>query len=340
MPKFENVKFDSDVSNGAKRRKPREGESPSAIVPKKGALQGDGRSSDSTGNSTVAIYPIGYSRETGKNEYSREDQIKTTETRGPGWPVILAAYESAQKAKATFVHEAVICGQMLREQREEIMRCNDGNSWYDRTKPDESGWKKWLAENCQEISQRTAYNWMAAANRVMAHLLEIHHTNVPVWIELDGERHLISAVLTMPDGQATEAMRTFQATFNMFLTDKTLTEAAACVLQGTDPDSRITRAANGKRKGGKGGDRKDFALFIGRKLEGISIHFRFWKNMPEQRRSEIKTVISNMILGEETKLGGRHRIIRPAKSKGQTVLWPEDVCEVALDALRQRLKKH
>lgn len=262
----------------------------------------------------------------------------TTKQRGPGAARILFAYAEAQKAKVLYVHKAVLTGQMLREQRHDMKTCHDGKSWNDPEKPDTDKFTFWLASECPDIPQRTAYRWMAAAERVMGHLLELRASaNIPVEIELDESPFFISTVLTMPSEESTAAMVTFQQTFHTFLLDKTLTEAIACVLNPPDEESRITRAAKGKDVADQG-DRKDFPVFIARQFHDISSHLRYWDNMTETQRTEIKSVVVNMIQGDEVKLGGRE-IVVPASVKGQPVVWPKDLCHAALEALRERLRK-
>jgi hypothetical protein len=54
--------------------------------------------------------------------------------------------------------------------------------------------------------------------------------------------------------------------------------------------------------------------------------------MTERQRTEAKTAVCNMILGEEVKLPGRKKYIIRAAG-----VWPEDLCRVAIGAMRERL---
>lgn len=278
--------------------------------------------------------------------------IQTTPTNqesnvGPGADRINSAYAEADAAKLLFVEKAVICGQMMVEQRSEMSFCHRDKNlpWQGAPKPESDKFTVWITENCPDIHQRTAYRWMAAAARVVLVLLERHASDPQVWIELDGERHYISTVLTMPESECTEAMRTFRATFSKFLEDKTLTEAAAATLTGADDPSRIARAGFGANDGGTNDDddRKDWPLFVARKFHDISVHLAHWDAMTETQRTETKSAIRAMVLGDEVKLPGRpggRNIIRPALNREKTPqMWPQELCVAVGEALRERLKK-
>lgn len=278
--------------------------------------------------------------------------IQTTSTNqvsnvGPGADHINSAYSDAQSAKIDFVQMAVLCGQMLVECRFDAHLCHDGRGGHqmDPTKPEGAKFKSWLAANCPEIPERTAYRWMAAAARVFCVVLEKHASDPQVWHEIDGQRYYISTLLTMQDSECTEAMRTFQGTFAKFLEDKTLTEAAAATLTGADDPSRIARAGFGANDGGtnEDDDRKDWPLFVARKFHDISVHLAHWDAMTETQRTETKSAIRAMVLGDEVKLHGRpggRNIIRPALNREKTPqMWPQELCLAVGEALRERLKK-
>jgi hypothetical protein len=58
--------------------------------------------------------------------------------------------------------------------------------------------------------------------------------------------------------------------------------------------------------------------------------------MTERQRTEIKDEFAAAICGEEYKLRGRDNDDVRAPVKFEP--WPEEVCEVALEAIRMRLK--
>lgn len=242
---------------------------------------------------------------------------------------------------------AVICGQMMVEQREEMSFCHSDKNlaWQGRTKDASDRFTHWLSANCVEISQRTAYRWMAAAVRVMGLLLESHHTDPQVWIELDGDRFYLSMVLTRLDSECSPGMLTFRATFAKFLENKTLTEAAHATLAGADEESRITRAGNGSGKGGHNGDdRKDWPTFVAHNLHDFSMHLVRWNSMNETQQAELKVIVRNFILGDEVKLTGRKEsIVQPGYERrdGKIVKcpWPEELCRAMQESLRERLRK-
>jgi hypothetical protein len=234
---------------------------------------------------------------------------------------------------------------MLQEKMAELSRGHDGRSSNQYTPHDELC-AVWLAKNCPGFPERTARRWRTAARHVMCLLLEIPDpadSHPPVFMELDGQEHLISTVLTMPNEESTPAMRTFQDTFNTFLADKTLAEAAACALDGEDEPSRIVRAANGKHKGGKGGDRRNYSKFVAVHYSALSHIYATWdrihKNDPSQH-SDMTAAVKAHILGgtftvyDLNKIGERKRIwtitLKPL---------PQSVRKLMFDALKESFKQ-
>jgi hypothetical protein len=268
-----------------------------------------------------------------KKSLSHETHSNTE--KGPGAARINEAYSAAEEAKLPFVRQAVICGQMLVEQRATLSSCHDDKSlsWHDGTKDASDQFQVWMASHCPKIHWRKAYRWMDAAARVIAHLEEVSHANPLVFKTLDGEQFFYSTILTMPEAEATPAMRTFQETFEFFLRNKTLTSAIAATLDGDDDPSRISRAANGEH-GGEG-ERKDFPLFLARKFHAIGAHLGRWESMTEVQRNEALTAARNMMLGEPVKLPGRKvDLIRPAAESP----WPDEFLKVILQTAQQILR--
>ena len=114
-----------------------------------------------------------------------------------------------------------------------------------------------------EIDPRRARRWMdIAARSLVASGVEI-------------ETRLLSA----PSSDLTEQQQEDRQTYFDFTNGKTLKELRECVVDGEDAH-RITRAHNGRTAGGtKGEDRRDWPVFIRRKLSDISTHLRSWRTM-------------------------------------------------------------
>lgn len=248
----------------------------------------------------------------------------------PDAPRILEQFQLARKANRTLVFHAVIAGQMMIEKIAQLHQRFDKKN---PCKPEETKLENWLGVNCPDIPMGTAKRWMLAASRVIAHLLKSSLDHPEVLVSVNREPYYISVVLTMPDQDCLPEMLAFRANFQNFLENKTLVEATSATMFGADDDSRITRAANGEKGGANFKSPKDWPLFIGRKFYDVSSHISHWETMDENQRSEIKLLLQNMILGDETKLQGR-----PGTIKSKAV-WPEDLCRSAQEALRKRLSK-
>lgn len=180
---------------------------------------------------------------------------KRDEPSAPGAERILQAYADAQSSAQNAVQKALICGQLIVEQRDSIM----GAQSFDRTKPESTKFDFWMEKNCQLIPRRTCYRWMQLAERVMD-ACSLH----------GGEEIPISMALSAPtDELPIEARELRQAVFD-FIDGKTMKECLAGVVVEGDEAHRITRAHNGATKGGAGGNRKNFVGFTAVKLRHIS----------------------------------------------------------------------
>lgn len=93
-----------------------------------------------------------------------------------------------------------------------------------------------------------------------------------------------AAAEDLPNDAAREAQQLLFA----FTADKTIKDCLAAVVVDGDEPHRITRAANGKTKGGtRGEDRKDFPKFIGVHLSDISAHLKSWSKFTPQQAEEV-----------------------------------------------------
>lgn len=177
-----------------------------------------------------------------------------------------------------------------------------------------------VAKLVPEISHKTATTWMRAAENIT-------HALPP----LDGTINIesISELLSTPDSELNAAAREWKQGWFDFTADKTIKECLNGVLVEGDADHRIDRAINGKTKGGSGGDRKDFPLFVAVKLKDMGVHLGHWKNMTETQKTEAKTALIAAITGDSMNLRKRNFNFE---------LWPDEICDVVAEAIRARKK--
>jgi hypothetical protein len=216
---------------------------------------------------------------------------------------------SALKARDDAVQKAISAGQLLNDFKDTIPH---------------GTFMEWRQKYLPEISNDTAERWMRAASNVIKAL-----PPVPDAIDVEVS---ISQILTLPEAELSETQREWKQQWFDFTENKTIKECLAGVFVDGDAASRVDRAINGKTKGGAGGDRKDFPLFVAVKLKDMGAHFAHWRGMTETQRTEVKEVIRSAILGDASTLRGRNR--KPFAFQ----TWPDEVCVVALEALKDRLK--
>src|SRR5579859_5905174 len=77
------------------------------------------------------------------------------------------AYERADNIARAAVKEALICGQLILEQRASMF-AGDDHDWNDPDKPNNRKFTKWLETNCPKVSISKAYRWMKISANVMA----------------------------------------------------------------------------------------------------------------------------------------------------------------------------
>ncbi len=204
-------------------------------------------------------------------EVSRADsqsiaKLSTAERR------IVDAYQSARRAEADYATRALICGQLLLERRVEMCSSHNGTSTALRRNQHSDGesFEAWLES--VGISKTTGYRWMEAAERVARLQLHIPAADdFSPFMEIGGEAVPLSLALTAPEHElSAEALAFRQGVFD-FMADKTISEAINAAVDGDSPASRISRAGNGKQKGGAGTqDRKEFEKFTATKLKHIT----------------------------------------------------------------------
>ncbi len=176
-------------------------------------------------------------------------------------PIRKAAREANEQARNA-VGKAIYCGQLLNEIKDAI----DHGDFLDA-----------VEQNVPEISRVTAWRWMSAARNV----IEAKRGDLKE-LGFDGSAANV-ALSTLLDPEAPadsggDIARARQLLFD-FTTGKTMKECMAAVIVDGEDAHRITRAHNGKTKGGsKGEDRKNFPAFIGEAFKTITAHLKFWKS--------------------------------------------------------------
>lgn len=167
---------------------------------------------------------------------------------------LLRAQRAVKDALATAtlaVEKALLAGHALIELKAEV-----GHAKFEEA----------VTQHFPEISDRTARRWMETAERALE--------ASGVVIDMPATR-----LLTAPDSELSPSDIEARQLYLDFTEGRSLKELREVVVDGEEP-SRITRAANGRKLGGKGTkDRKDWPEFIGRKLSDISTHLKHWESM-------------------------------------------------------------
>lgn len=249
---------------------------------------------------------------------------------------IIEAYHSAAKAESDYAIAVIHCACLLREKRAALeMTCHSGKSYHknDRTKPESAQFNVWL--DSVGIPSRTAYRWIESAERVLAVQLKINVGQpVPVVIDVDSEAMPLSRALLANPEDLTGKAKQLNQSFFAFMRDKTLAEAVRACVDGDSPAHRISRAGHGKvgKHSGGSGDRKDIPRFALEKLEHLNTFLNGWAKLPAGQRAELLGIFKAAVSGGE--ISFRTRAV-PTKFD----LWPEEVCEVMIEALRLRLRE-
>ncbi len=213
----------------------------------------------------------------------------------------------ALRARENYVFWCVVAGLRLMEDFKKSLQCHGGTNIIvdalDKEKPDATI-GGWLSATCPNIPRRTAHRWMTAARRTVAHLLEIRYDkklHIPLEVVLDGKPCLISKVLKAPDAECTDNMATFKDTFQIFLKNKTLTEAAEGMIE-RDGAAQLENADNGRKGGDPLGDRKNTPFHLARAYDKVSYHWGRWEKMDATQRKDILALTDGLIFGESCKI--------------------------------------
>jgi hypothetical protein len=189
--------------------------------------------------------------------------------------------QRADRAVGVAINEAVTVGLMLLEVREHL----DGNGHSNQHTPAELQFQKFVEEAGERngVGRATLYRWIGAAQGTRRGALE------NAAIDVEALSVPLSVVLTAPEEELPEEAREVRQLLFRFMAEKSSLKecAAAGVVVDGDDASRITRAHNGKSKGGtRGEDRKDFPKFIKGKLAHINTHLEHWDAFTAGQKEE------------------------------------------------------
>ena len=212
-------------------------------------------------------------------------------------------------------HLCIAAGQLLNEAQESL---------------EHGEFKPFIEKYLPEISYDTANRWARAAANIVKAL-------PPPTIDL-----AVSDILITPEQDLPPEARKYKQSWFDFTADKTINQCLNDVCVEGDKGHRVDRAINGKLKGGtRGEDRKDFPFFIGVKFMDLANHFSHWKKFNPTQKAEVAQIIRGAILGMDVSLprGSRPKLFDFAGTKRKRGLWPRELCELALAALKERLKQ-
>lgn len=181
---------------------------------------------------------------------------------------------------------------------------------------------EWRREAFPKISDDRFERWMRAAANVARAL------PAPA-IDVTSEVIPLSEIISTPDDELPAAALQWKQQWFEFTADKTIKECMEGVCVEGDEAHRADRAINGKTKGGAGGDRKDFPLFVAVKLKDMGAHFSHWEAMTQAQKAEVITNLSAAIKGEAVTL---------RKRTFNFSIWPDEVCEAVAEALKDRMR--
>jgi hypothetical protein len=150
---------------------------------------------------------------------------------------------------------------------------------------------------------------------------------MPLELEHGGKLVSLSEALTLADDASESPALDFQRRVFALLESHSMRDAISGDLHALDG----LTAPNA----GGGSDRRNYPEFTLRKLKHISSFFGAWKTMTETQRTAIKNEFAAAVRGEEY----RPVPFRRLDYAVQFEPWPEDVCEVVMEAIKLRRKK-
>lgn len=198
--------------------------------------------------------------------------MKSIQSFAPSENEILVALQNVKRAGEDYAIKALIAGQILLEYKAALPPLSHSETTGKFVAKKEDDRIGSLFDKVG-LSRPTGYRYMQAAERVGRVQLGIpmHEPYRPV-IDIDGAQSLsLSHCLTAPEKSLPEEALRYRQGVLDFMADHTLGEATRAVLDGDSDAKRITLAAGGKSKGGKGsGDRKAFDVFAKTKLKHLT----------------------------------------------------------------------
>lgn len=181
-----------------------------------------------------------------------------------------------------------------------------------------------------KIGERAARNWQQAAAGILREVGAPPAIGIPVSVILLSSEKDLSA----------EALE-YRNKWIDCAADKTLAECAASGMALS-----VTRAWNGRTKGGTTAfdERKDYSKHIMQHMVQIAEHFSHYDSFSAMQKNEVQRLFRAAIMGRDFVLNrtfnGRDCAF-PADFSGserRRAMWPKDLCEFVLDALKERLK--
>jgi hypothetical protein len=214
---------------------------------------------------------------------THEKNLRVTAPQGrgltanaPGAARINEEYKKANSKLQGARDQVLLVGFLLMEQRTALF----GNRQNNQHTEDSDRWSIWLEKNCPEISVRTAYRWMDAAERSALAI-----GSGPI-IEIDAQTMPFSSLLSMAEDELSVQGRELRQLWFDFIQDKTINDCLNAVIDGEKDPHAITRAHNGKhaKNAGGGGDRKNFVGFTGVALRKLTTFFSHKLTPAEQAK--------------------------------------------------------
>jgi len=173
-----------------------------------------------------------------------------------------AAFLALKLSYRESVARAFSFGQLLNEAKK-IHPHGDFQEWL------KSVWKQidTDADGNFDSFRRNCNRWMQMAETVTGHALGKHTLALPISTIISSD----ASALAAPEQEAQQLLLDF-------MDGKTIKECLAGVVVDGDEAHRLTRAVNGKTKGGHNGeDRKAWHIFVQVKLKNLSEHLSHWK---------------------------------------------------------------
>lgn len=160
----------------------------------------------------------------------------------------------------------------------------------------------------------------------------------PFGIVAEGKMWLLSECLAFPEQNLPEKCLLFKMSFLRIVEDEAVRSVASKVASGQSPPIALTRAVNGKIKGGthEFDNRKNFPYFAARALGKFCSHASHYDKLSETQKTQFRVLIESAFSGNPMTFD---------RGNGKKVTFSfapihEDLCKVAQSASRSRLRKN